>query len=62
MKSVPKIYKAGARQLFDKIKEHQDVLLWNDKGVIDFIRNQYISTVTGFYSDTLAKNDRVPQR
>ena len=30
--------------------------------VIDFIRNQYISTVTGFYSDTLAKNDRVPQR
>ena len=32
MKSVPKIYKAGARQLLDKIKEHQDVLLWNDKG------------------------------
>ena len=26
MKSVPKIYKAGARQLLDKIKEHQDVL------------------------------------
>ena len=32
MKRVPKIYKAGARQLSDKIKEHQDVLLWNDKG------------------------------
>ena len=32
MKSVPKIYKAGARQLLDKIKEHQDVLHWNDKG------------------------------
>ena len=31
MKSVPKIYKAGAR-LWDKIKEHQDVLHWNDKG------------------------------
>ena len=24
--------KAGARQLLDKIKEHQDVLHWNDKG------------------------------
>ena len=32
MKSVPKIYKAGARQLLDEIKEHQDVLHWNDKG------------------------------
>ena len=32
MKSVPKIYQAGARQLLDKIKEHQDVLHWNDKG------------------------------
>ena len=32
MKSGPKIYKAGARQLLDKIKEHQDVLHWNDKG------------------------------
>ena len=32
MKSVPKIYKAGARQLLDKIKKHQDVLHWNDKG------------------------------
>ena len=32
MNSVPKIYKAGARQLLDKIKEHQDVLHWNAKG------------------------------
>ena len=32
MKSVPKLYKAGARQLLDKIKEHQDVLNWNEKG------------------------------
>ena len=32
MKSVPKIYKARARQLLDKIKEHQDVLLSNDQG------------------------------
>ena len=30
MKSIPKIYKAGARQLLDKIKEYQDVLHWND--------------------------------
>ena len=26
MKSVPKVYKAWARQLLDKIKEYQDVL------------------------------------
>ena len=32
MKSVPKIYKAGARLLLDKIKENRDVLHWNDKG------------------------------
>ena len=32
MKSVPKLYKTGARQLLDKIKENQDVLHWNDKG------------------------------
>ena len=32
IKSVPKIYKAGARKLLNKIKEHQDVLIWNDKG------------------------------
>ena len=32
MKSVPKLYKAGARQLLDKIKENRDALHWNDKG------------------------------
>ena len=32
MKSVPKIYKNGARQLLDKMKENRDVLAWNDKG------------------------------
>ena len=32
IKSVPKIYKAGARQLLDKIKENSDMLRWNDKG------------------------------
>ena len=32
MKSVLKLYKAGARQLLDKIKEHRDVLNWNEKG------------------------------
>ena len=37
MKSVPKIYKAGARQLLDKIKEHQDVLHWNDRVVFVWV-------------------------
>ena len=32
VKSVPKLYKTGARQLLDKIKENSDVLNWNDKG------------------------------
>ena len=32
MKSVPKLYKTEARQLLDKIKEHRDVLNWNEKG------------------------------
>ena len=30
IKRVPKIYKAVARHLLDKIKKHQDVLHWND--------------------------------
>ena len=30
--SVPKLYKAEARQLLDKIKENRDVLHWNEKG------------------------------
>ena len=32
IKSVPKLYKTGARQLLDKLKENSDVLNWNDKG------------------------------
>ena len=32
MKSVRKLYKAGARQLLNKIKEHRDVMNWNEKG------------------------------
>ena len=32
MKKVPKLCKAGARQLLDKIKEHRDVMNWNEKG------------------------------
>ena len=32
MKSVPKLYKSGARQLLDKIKENADMLGWNEKG------------------------------
>ena len=36
MKSVPKLYKSGARQLLDKIKEHRDVLQWNEKGELSY--------------------------
>jgi len=32
MKSVPNLYKARARQLLGKIKEHRNVLKWNEKG------------------------------
>lgn len=32
MKSVPKVYKTGARQLLDEIKDNRDVLHWNNKG------------------------------
>ena len=32
MRSVPKVYKTGARQLLDKIKDNRDVLHWNNKG------------------------------
>ena len=30
--SKESIYRAGARQLLDKIKEHRDVLNWNETG------------------------------
>ena len=30
--SKESIYRAGARQLLDKIKEHRDLLNWNKKG------------------------------
>lgn len=36
MKCAPEMYKAGARQLFDKIKENRDVLHWNDKGELTY--------------------------
>ena len=29
---LPKLYKTGARQLLDKIKENSEVLNWNEKG------------------------------
>ena len=32
IKSVPKVYKTGARRLLDKIQENSDVLNWNEKG------------------------------
>ena len=31
IKSVPKLYKTGTRQLLNKIKENRDVLHWNDR-------------------------------
>ena len=42
MKSVPKLYKTGARQLLDKIKENRDVLHWNNKGELVY-ENKSIS-------------------
>ena len=39
MKSVPKLYKTGARQLLDKIKENRDVLNWNEKGELMYEKN-----------------------
>ena len=32
MKSVPNLYKAGARQLLEKIKANRDLLHWNERG------------------------------
>ena len=54
MKSVPKIYKNGARQLLDKMKENRDVLAWNDKGELAY-ENKPIngSHVVDFVNDTL---------
>ena len=54
MKSVPKLYKAGARQLLDKIKEHRDVLNWNEKGELMY-ENKPItgSHVVDLVNDTL---------
>ena len=54
MKSVPKLYKAGARQLLDKIKEHRDVLNWNEKGEL-MCENKLItgSHVVDFVNDML---------
>ena len=46
--------KAGARQLLDKIKKHQDVLHWNDKGELLY-ENKPIpgSDVDDLVNDTL---------
>ena len=54
MKSVPKLYKSGARQLLDKIKEHRDVLHWNEKGELMY-ENKPISGshVVDLVNDTL---------
>ena len=36
IESVPKLYKAAARQLLDKIKQNRDVLHWNGKGELKY--------------------------
>ena len=56
MKSVPKLYKSGARQLLDKIKEHRDVLHWNEKGELMY-ENKPISGshVVDLVNDTLRR-------
>ena len=54
MKRVPKLYKSGARQLLDKIKEHRDVLHWNEKGKLLY-KNKPMSGshVVDLVNDTL---------
>ena len=54
IKSVPKLYKTGARQLLDKIKESRDVLNWNEKGELLY-ENKPISGshVVDLVNDTL---------
>ena len=54
IKSVPKIYKAGARQLLDKIKENTEMLHWNDKGELMY-ENKVIpgSHLVDLINDTL---------
>ena len=54
IKSVPKLYKTGARQLLDKIKENPDVLNWNEKGELLY-ENKPISGshVVDLVNDTL---------
>ena len=39
IKSVPKLYKTGARQLLDKIKENSHLLNWNEKGELLYENN-----------------------
>ena len=36
IQSLPKLYKAAARQLLDKIKQNRDVLHWNEKGELKY--------------------------
>ena len=54
IKSVHKIYKKGARQLLDKMKENRDVFAWNDKGELVY-ENKPIngSHVVDLVNDTL---------
>ena len=50
MRSVPKLYKAGARQLLDKIKEHRDVLNWNEKGELMYENKPHNRVSRGGFS------------
>ena len=54
LKSVPKVYKTGARQLLDCIKENRNVLHWNDKGELIY-QNKSIpgSHLVDLINDTL---------
>ena len=54
VKSVPKIYKTGARQLLDKMKGNRDALNWNDKGELVYENKPIpVSHVVDFVNDML---------
>ena len=42
IKSLPRLYKSGARQLLDKLKQNRDVLHWKEKGELTY-ENKSIS-------------------
>ena len=42
IESLPKLYKFGAKQLLDKIKQNRDVLHWNEKGELVYQNKPYL--------------------